>query len=82
MKTAAQPKLPASNAANSEPDVDRLLRDMFDAAIAAAQPSLRVPKFPPQRPRGRTIVIDAGKAPAAMARAVEDHWTGRLEGSQ
>jgi hydroxypyruvate reductase len=80
MKTAAQLKQPASRDATSELDVDRLLQDMFDAAIATAQPALRVPDFLPEAPRGRTIVVGAGKASAAMARAVEDHWTGRLEG--
>jgi len=57
-----------------------LLRGMFDAAIAAAQPALRVPPFLPDRPRGRTVVIGAGKASAAMAKAVEDHWNGPLSG--
>ena len=80
MKTAAQLKQPVSRDATSELDVDRLLQDMFDAAIATAQPALRVPDFLPEAPRGRTIVVGAGKASAAMARAVEDHWTGRLEG--
>ncbi|WP_408291573.1 glycerate kinase type-2 family protein [Paraburkholderia sp. RL17-373-BIF-A] len=80
MRTAAQLKQPASRDATSELDVDRLLQDMFDAAIATAQPALRVPDFLPKAPRGRTIVVGAGKASAAMARAVEDHWTGRLEG--
>ena len=37
------------------------------------------PHLPP-RPKGRTIVIGAGKASAAMARALEDHWSGPLEG--
>ncbi|WP_246217465.1 glycerate kinase type-2 family protein [Paraburkholderia panacisoli] len=53
---------------------------MFGAAIATAQPALRVPDFLPQPPRGRTIVVGAGKASAAMAKAVEDHWAGPLEG--
>ncbi|WP_250480077.1 MULTISPECIES: glycerate kinase [unclassified Caballeronia] len=53
---------------------------MFEAAIAIAQPSLRVPGFLPNPPRGRLIVIGAGKASAAMAKAVEDHWAGPLEG--
>ena len=57
-----------------------LLRQMFDAAIASAQPALCVPPFLPAAPRGRVIVIGAGKASAAMARAVEDHWTGALSG--
>ncbi|MFM0139214.1 glycerate kinase type-2 family protein [Caballeronia grimmiae] len=64
----------------NDADVDRLLKEMFDAAIATAQPTLRVPQFLPQPPRGRTIVIGAGKASAAMAKAVEDHWTAPLEG--
>ncbi len=58
----------------------QLLRAMFDAAIASAQPALVVPRHLPQPPRGRLIVIGAGKASAAMARAVETHWAGRLEG--
>ncbi len=57
-----------------------LLRRMFDAAIAAAQPSLVIPRHLPASPKGRMIVIGAGKASAAMARAVEDHWPGPLEG--
>ena len=57
-----------------------LLRSLFDAAIAAAQPALCLPPHLPPRPKGRTIVIGAGKASAAMARALEDHWEGPLEG--
>ena len=53
---------------------------MFDAAIAAAQPSLCLPAHLPQRPAGRMIVIGAGKASAAMASAVEDNYEGPLEG--
>ena len=57
-----------------------LLRQMFDAAIASAQPALCIPPHLPEAPRGRLIVIGAGKASAAMARAVEDHWRGPLSG--
>jgi glycerate 2-kinase len=53
---------------------------MFDAAIASAQPERCIPAFLPDPPRGRTIVIGAGKASAAMARALEDHWPGELSG--
>ena len=53
---------------------------MFDAAIKAAQPALCVPLHLPARPKGRLIVIGAGKASAAMAKAVEDHWSGPLTG--
>jgi len=58
----------------------RLLRTMFDAAIAAAQPAICVPGHLPPKPRGRLIVIGAGKASAAMAKAVEEHWVGELSG--
>jgi glycerate 2-kinase len=57
-----------------------LLRRMFDAAIASAQPALCVPPNLPEPPRGRLIVIGAGKASAAMAKAVEDNWPGELSG--
>jgi hydroxypyruvate reductase len=60
----------------------RLMREMFEAAIASAQPQLCVPPHLPlpSEVKGRLIVIGAGKASAAMARAVEDHWTGPLSG--
>jgi glycerate 2-kinase len=57
-----------------------LLRRMFDAAVDAAQPALSVAKHLPPRQRGRMVVIGAGKASAAMARAVEQHVDGPLEG--
>jgi hydroxypyruvate reductase len=62
--------------------IDRrpLLRALFDAAVAAAQPALCLAPHLPPKPKGRTIVIGAGKASAAMARALEDHWDGPLKG--
>ncbi len=57
-----------------------MLRRLFDAAIAAADPALCVPPNLPPDDGGRLIVIGAGKASAAMARAVEDHWSGPLDG--
>ena len=67
---------------NAPDPTDRrpLLRRMFEAAIAAAQPALCLPPHLPQKPKGRTIVIGAGKASAEMARALEQHWDGPLEG--
>lgn len=59
---------------------DALLRAMFDAAVATAHPSRCVPPHLPAPSKGRTIVIGAGKAAAAMARAVEQHWQGPLTG--
>ena len=61
-------------------DPKDLLRRMFDAAVAAAQPALCLPAHLPPPPKGRLLVIGAGKASAAMARAVEDNWPGPLEG--
>jgi glycerate 2-kinase len=57
-----------------------LLRAMFDAAVAAAQPQLCLAAHLPPPPKGRTVVIGAGKASAAMARALEEAWPGPLEG--
>jgi hydroxypyruvate reductase len=53
---------------------------MFQAAIASAQPAVCVPPHLPEPPRGRLIVVGAGKASAAMAQAVERHWPGPLSG--
>src|ERR1700738_867339 len=57
-----------------------LLRNLFDTAIASAQRALCVPPHLPAPPRGRLIVVGAGKASAAMARAVEENWSGPLSG--
>lgn len=57
-----------------------LLRAMFDAAVAAADPAICLPPHLPQPPTGRTLVVGAGKAAAAMARAVEKAWPGPLSG--
>ena len=56
------------------------LRRLFDAAIAAADPAKLIPRHLPAAPKGRTIVVGAGKASAAMARAFDEHWTGELSG--
>lgn len=57
-----------------------LLRAMFTEAVAAAAPNLCLPPYLPTPPRGRTIVVGAGKASAAMAAALEAHWPGPLTG--
>ena len=51
-----------------------ILIDSFRAAVAAADPARIVPAFLPTAPKGRTLVVGAGKAAAAMAAAVEQHW--------
>ncbi|MHA1157501.1 MAG: glycerate kinase type-2 family protein [Alphaproteobacteria bacterium] len=56
------------------------LRALFQAAVDAAMPDKVVPPHLPHPPRGKTIVLGAGKAAAAMARAVERNWSGDLSG--
>jgi hydroxypyruvate reductase len=51
-----------------------LLLGSFQAAVAAADPLKIVPQHLPQPPKGRTLVVGAGKAAAAMALAVEQNW--------
>lgn len=46
---------------------------LFEQAVGAVQPAQCVPRFMPAAPPGRTIVIGAGKAGAAMAAAFEAH---------
>ncbi|HRM76410.1 MAG TPA: DUF4147 domain-containing protein, partial [Paracoccus sp. (in: a-proteobacteria)] len=55
-------------------DAKHLLRQMLDAAIAAADPATVLARHLPERPKGRCIVVGAGKSAAAMARAVELAW--------
>jgi glycerate 2-kinase len=56
------------------------LRALLDAALGAADPAKVVPPHLPPSPRGRTVVVGAGKAAAAMAKAVETHWPSPLSG--
>ena len=53
---------------------------LFDAAVAAAAPETVIRDFLPPRPKGRTIVVGAGKGSAQMARAFEKAWGGPLSG--
>ena len=59
---------------NFPADPRELLNRMFAAAVNAAQPRHCLPSHLPPPPAGRTLVIGAGKASAAMARALEQHW--------
>lgn len=61
-------------------DPQAFLRTLFDVAVAAADPMEQVSKYLPEKPRGRTIVIGAGKGSARMAEALEACWDGPLEG--
>src|SRR5271169_6699183 len=57
-----------------------ILRALFDAALAAAGPGQAIEPRIPAPVRGRTVLVGAGKASAAMARAFETAWSGPLEG--
>jgi glycerate-2-kinase len=61
-------------------DPRQFLRSLFDAAVAAADPMVALPAHLPEPPRGRTIVVGAGKASAAMGLALERHWPAELSG--
>lgn len=53
---------------------------MFAAAVNAAQPQHCMQAYLPPKPKGRTIVVGAGKASAAMAQCLEQNWNGQLTG--
>ena len=57
------------------------LRSLFDTAVASATPENCMSQWLPSRPAGRVVVVGAGKAAASMAKELEDHWEGPLEGS-
>ena len=63
-------------------DARTLLRASFDAAVGAADALKILPAHLPAAPAGKTVVVGAGKAAAAMALAVEQHWpaTAPLDG--
>ena len=53
-----------------------LLRALFDAGVASADPRQVLAAHLPPRPTGRCIVVGAGKSAAVMAAALEDAWPG------
>jgi glycerate 2-kinase len=57
------------------------LTALFRAAVNAADPAKFMPAFLPKPPKGRTIVIGAGKGSAQMAQAFERVWDGTVEGA-
>jgi glycerate-2-kinase len=64
----------------TEGSAKALLRTLFEAAVDAANPEKAVARNLPVPPKGRTVVIGAGKAAVPMAKALEDNWQGPLEG--
>lgn len=61
-------------------DPQQLFVRLFDAAVRAAEPKEAMRPLLPGKPKGRTVVIGAGKGSAQMARAFEDLWEGPLSG--
>ena len=57
-----------------------ILRQLFKAAVEAADPKITLPSNLPVPPKGRTIVIGCGKGVAQMASALEQSWEGDLSG--
>jgi glycerate 2-kinase len=51
-----------------------VLREVFDAAVASADPGAAVLRHLPDKPRGRCVVVGAGKASVAMAAALDAAW--------
>src|ERR1700732_4833884 len=51
-----------------------VLRDIFDAAVTSADPGAAVLRHLPEKPKGRCVVIGAGKASVAMAAALDAAW--------
>ena len=62
------------------PDEKHLLEALFDQAVEAVQAEGLISGRLPPNPPGRTVVIGGGKAAAAMARAVDNDWSGELSG--
>jgi len=56
------------------------LRELFDAAVAAADPANVLPGHLPEPPPGKTVLLAAGKAAASMAHAAEQNWPTELTG--
>src|SRR5437899_5391935 len=59
----------------TEPAARQLLRNMFDAAVASADPAAAVLRHLPEKPKGRCVAIGAGKASVAMAAALDKAWS-------
>lgn len=64
----------------TEIDPKTFLATIFNAAVAAADPQRTIRDHLPAMPKGRTIVIGAGKGSAQMAAAFEKAWDGPVEG--
>ncbi|MDX8466614.1 glycerate kinase [Mesorhizobium sp. VK23B] len=61
-------------------DPKTFLTAIFNAAVAAADPQKTIRNHLPAKPKGRTVVIGAGKGSAQMAAAFEKVWNGPIDG--
>ncbi len=62
-------------------DPKRFLESLFAAAVEAADPSHCIRQFMPKPPKGKTVIVGAGKGSAQLARAFESHWPASLGGA-
>ena len=69
-----------NSSASFQDNPDAFLRRLFDVAVAAADPMKQLARYLPEPPKGRTVVVGAGKGSARMAEALEACWDGPLEG--
>ncbi len=61
-------------------DPKTFLVSIFDATVAAADPQKTIRNHLPAKPKGRTVVVGAGKGSAQMAAAFEKVWDGPIDG--
>ncbi len=61
-------------------DPKAFLTSLFDAAVSAANPARTLAGFLPEAPKGKTVIVGAGKGSAQMAQAFERLWDGPLTG--
>ena len=61
------------------PDIG-LLADLFSTAVKAADPMTALAQHLPEKPKGRTVVIGAGKGAAQLAQAFETLWDDPVSG--
>ena len=61
------------------PGIARFCKTLFRAAVAAAHPSTCLPPLLPAPPKGRLILLAAGKAAGSMAETAEAFYLDRLK---
>jgi hydroxypyruvate reductase len=63
-----------------DPAKQAFLTELFEAAVTAADARAALAPHLPARPKGRVVIVGAGKGAAQLAAAFEDLWDGPLEG--